>query len=258
MIISSPDISVFGRDIPVYGICFYAGIFLASAAAVLICPKKKIERFDLVCSAVYTMIGAMIGAKLLFIAVSIRQIIQLEIPLEAVIKGGFVFYGGLLGGAAGLIIYLRQFKLPALPFLDLYAFALPLGHAVGRVGCFFAGCCYGLPYDGPISCTYVSTAGMTPLGVPLFPIQLLEAALLVALFSVQCVSICIKPGAQGVQVCTYCFVYPVIRFTLEFFRGDAERGEIGVLSTSQIVSVIIIVACAAYIFIIKNRKNFIK
>lgn len=79
MVISDPNIYVLGRTIPLYGVCFYLGVFLAAAAAAALCTKKSISRFDLVCSAVYTMIGAMIGAKLLFVVVSLRQITELEI-----------------------------------------------------------------------------------------------------------------------------------------------------------------------------------
>lgn len=247
MVISDPNIYVFGRTIPLYGVCFYLGVFLAAAAAAALCTKKSISRFDLVCSAVYTMIGAMIGAKLLFVVVSLRQITELGIPFIAALKGGFVFYGGLLGGLGGLLIYIRQFKLPLVPFLDLYSAVLPLGHAVGRVGCFFAGCCYGMPYDGPLSCTYTYSVGTTPIGVPLFPVQLAESAALAALFAAQLACLLAKPKAAGLQIAVYVFCYPVIRFSLEFFRGDAERGIIAGLSTSQIISLLIVLIASVYL-----------
>ena len=228
--------TVGNMEIPLYGIFFYCGVLAAAAAAYFLCSRVPMARFDLVGSAIYVMIGAIAGAKLLFLAVSFRTILALHLPLEAILKGGFVFYGGLLGGAAGLWIYTRQYRLPFPDFGDLYAVVLPLGHAFGRVGCFFAGCCYGIPYDGCFSYTYHASAGSVPLGVPLLPVQLMEAALLLLLFGLQLWLFCRFPRRRGMAALVYATVYPVLRFTLEFLRGDTERGSLWGLSLSQWIS----------------------
>ena len=170
-----PYFTLFGKPIPLYGLFFYLALIISSAVALLICKRKSVPRFEIAYSGVYTMIGAMLGAKILFVAISLRQIIDERIPIEAIIKGGFVFYGGVIGGLIGLLIYTKQFRMSILPFLDVYAVVLPLGHAFGRIGCFFAGCCYGMPYDGPFSHTYHFSLGTTPTKIPLFPVQLLES-----------------------------------------------------------------------------------
>ena len=102
-----PYFLLFGRQIPIYGICFYAGIAVAAAFALIICKRRGIERYDVAYSGVYTMIGGILGAKLLFLVVSYRQIIELQLNFTEIIKGGFVFYGGLLGGLAGMAIYAK-------------------------------------------------------------------------------------------------------------------------------------------------------
>ena len=89
----------FGREIPIYGVCFFFGIIVASFVGMFLSKKRNFDFFDLASSGAYTLIGALLGAKLLFIAVSLKTIIENNIPFEAIIKGGFVFYGGLLGGA---------------------------------------------------------------------------------------------------------------------------------------------------------------
>ncbi len=240
-------LNVFGNQIPLYGIFFYIGVFLAGIVGVLISKRRNIPKFDIVCSGIYTMIGAVIGAKLLFLAVSWRDILEYmtayNIPISdiimSVIKGGFVFYGGLIGGLLGLAVYSCQFKMKFSDFLDIYAVVLPLGHAFGRIGCFFGGCCYGIPYDGMLSHTYEYSAGTTPLGVPLLPIQLIEAFLLFLLFvGLMCVFLFFDKKQLCVKLYSIC--YGVIRFVLEFFRGDTERGGWGLLSTSQWISVAII------------------
>lgn len=232
----SPFIHLFGRDIPLYGLSWIIGIALAGSIAVLLCKRSAIERYDLIYSAVYSLIGGMIGSKLLFLIISLKQIVEQRIPLEAVLRGGFVFYGGLLGGALGLYIYVHSYKLPKLVFADLYALVLPLGHACGRIGCYFGGCCYGLPYSGCGCVVYTSSLGSTPLNTPLFPIQLVESVLLFLLFVA--LFVIYRRGALPGKVTTlYLALYALLRFILEWFRGDAERGSLLSLSTSQWISI---------------------
>jgi len=241
--------TLLGREIPFYGVFFWLGIIVAAVAAIFVCKRKGLSLFDLTCSAVYALIAAIIGAKLLYIMVSWKSIIEFADEyglsfaelLPLIIKGGFVFYGGLVGGILGLIIYAKQFKTELSLLLNIYSAVVPLGHAFGRVGCFFGGCCYGTPYNGPFSHIYEVPTGAAPVGVPLFPIQLVEAFLLLLLFAVQLVLL-LKVSARNALVYNYAFSYSVIRFVLEFFRGDAERGALLFLSTSQWISIAICIA----------------
>ena len=254
------NIKIFNWELPLYGLLFFFGILLSATVAALICKRKKIELFDLVCSGVYSMIGAILGAKLLFLAVSLPDIIELfeiypaEDVLFSIIKGGFVFYGGLIGGALGLLIYVKQFKLKLGTYIEVYAAVIPLGHAFGRVGCFFGGCCFGIEYDGPLSHTYTVSANMaTPLGVPLLPIQLIEAACLLLLFGG--LMIAFFKGKDRPFLCAriYAIGYAVIRFALEFFRGDKDRG-VALISTSQWIS-LSIAALVAILWIVHARRK---
>ena len=254
MNIIAPYFTILGRQIPLYGICFYIGIFVAALVALFICTRKHTAWYDVAYSGVYAMIGAMIGAKLLFFMVSFRQIIAENIPLIAMIKGGFVFYGGLAGGILGLLIYAKQFRMQIGKLFEIYATVLPLGHAFGRLGCFFAGCCYGIPYNGTFSCTYSVSIGNTPTHTPLLPIQLIEAIGLIAIF-VLLLTVYLKTEEKcGNTPVLYCILYPILRFTLEFFRGDTERGRLGYFSTSQWVSLFILL-CASFCLIQKIRKR---
>ncbi len=226
-------------------------MFIAAFVGALICKKRRIEHFDLVGSDVYTFVGAIIGSKLLFLIVSLKTIIENHIPLEAVIKGGFVFYGGLIGGFLGLLIYVKQFKMSLSDFLDVYSVCLPLGHAFGRVGCFFGGCCYGIEHHSPISVIYTETVGYTPLHTPLLPIQLIEAVVLMFFFLIM-LTLFLNNNYKFLPV-LYLTIYSVARFVIEFFRGDAERGTLLGLSTSQIISVIIVLLSLIYYFF--RNKN---
>lgn len=247
-----PYYNMFGRQIPAYGVFICLGVLCAALVASLICKRKGTERYEIVYSGIYTGIGGFLGAKLLFIIVSLPQIIEYRIPVSAIIMGGFVFYGGLIGGALGLYIYCRQFKVNMKELVETYATVLPLAHAFGRVGCFFAGCCYGIEYSGFFSYTYTATLATTPLGVPLLPVQLIEALGLIVIFTVA-LSVYIKTKKKrGYTLVIYMFSYSILRFVLEFFRGDSERGKLW-LSTSQWISAAMFV-CSFVIMIVKIKK----
>lgn len=250
-----PYFTLFGKEIPYYGVLYFAGMFAAVLAMLPIYSKRDIKRYDLVYAAVYVGIGATVGAKLLFLIVSVRQIIELNLSFVDVIKGGFVFYGGLIGGLAGLLIYAKQFHMKVIDYFDVFAVVVPLGHAFGRVGCFISGCCYGIHYDGFLSYTYEHSLGDTPLGEPLLPIQLIEAAMLLILFVVLFVLFKRYPDKKGLTSLTYFCTYPVIRFILEFFRGDIVRGSFAGLSTSQWISIILLCAAVITYMLYKNRNK---
>ena len=248
-------ISIFGKELPLYGLFFYIGIVFAGALSFIPSRKRKIPGFDWLSACAFAMIGAIIGAKLLFILVSIKDIIRLNLSFVAIIKGGFVFYGGLIGGILGILIFTRMYKMPTIDYFDTAASVVPLGHAFGRVGCFFAGCCYGMPYSGKFSVVYTTTAGMTPLNTPLFPIQLVESILLLITFGVLYTVTLKYPNKRGLPTILYISIYSVIRFVLEFFRGDKERGGIGFLSTSQIVSLLLLAGCISILVYVKKIRN---
>ncbi len=249
--------TVFGRNIPYYGLLFTLALVLGGGIAVLHCKKRNIEKFDMVCSACFAGIGGIIGAKLLSILTSIKYIIQFKPSFIDVISNGFVFYGGIIGGFFGVLTYCKIYKLSLLDFFDVFAICVPICHAIGRVGCFISGCCYGIPYNGVISVTYTNPVDInTPIGVPLLPIQLIESACLIFLY-IALEILFFKVPKKGVITCTYLIAYSVIRTTLEFYRGDVARGLLLGISTSQIISIIIVfivIGTLIYNFV-KNKKR---
>ena len=248
-------INVFGMQLPLYGICYLTGILAAMAAAFLLCKKKKTDLFDFAYSAVFAVFAGLIGAKLLFIAISFREITELGLGFGEIMRGGFVFYGGLLGGIAGLWLFAKIQKVRITDLLDIYAAVLPLGHAIGRLGCHFAGCCYGVEHDGFLSVTYAQSDNLhTPIGKPLLAIQLIESIILLILFAA-ILTVFFKSSRSGTAANVYLFSYPVIRFTLEFFRGDRERGVLLGLSTSQWTSIVIIAAAVIWLIALSKKKK---
>ncbi len=257
------SIEFLGKTIHLYGVLCTLGIIASIVVLCIFAKKQKFEFFDLSLVILITLLSALIGSKLTFLLVSMETVIEIfkSYPffdaLISVLQGGFVFYGGLIGGAVGLLIMTKVRKENFFKYSNLFALVLPLGHAFGRIGCFISGCCYGMEYDGWLSYAYsTSLDGATPIGVPLLPIQLIEAVSLFILFIALLIIYIKCQKKRNLVTWLYAVCYAVIRFILEFFRGDAERGLFLGLSTSQWISILIIAFVLTYALItfIKNKK----
>lgn len=198
---------------------------------------RPVRRDDVFYTAIYAVIGGLVGAKLLYLLVELPAIFENPKVLLGMIAGGTVFYGGLIGGIVGGLLYTRRYKTSVLCTADVLLPSLALAHAFGRVGCFFAGCCYGMACDSPISVVY-PPGSYPPSGIPLLPTQLMEAAflLLLCLFLL----LRLKKSKKGGEIAGwYALLYGVWRFVIEFFRAD-PRGSLSIFSTSQLISVALI------------------
>ena len=199
-------------------------------------------------------LGALIGGKLLFIIVSWPQLgATLADKLTNIVhelRYGFVFFGGLLVSVTAAVWYMRRHHLPLLKTSDFLIVGLPLGHALGRIGCFLAGCCYGKPTTLPWGVRFTDTHSLVApqlLGVPLHPTQLYEAAFnLVLLLLLHYASK--KPHKNGKILVEYIWCYALMRFVVEFFRGDFRGGFLLGLSHSPVIS-LGIAAIALYIWV---------
>lgn len=253
-----PYFTVFGKNIAYYGILMILGFLVAGASTFLRAGKRGTTRTDAVYAAVFATGGGILGAKLLAVLTTLPYLIDGTASFMDLLTGGFVFYGGLLGGVGGLYLYLKIYKLDVVRYFDLFAVCVPLGHALGRVGCFFAGCCYGIPCDCAISVTYSEVYAQygTPVGVKLLPVQLIEGAFLLLLY-VALEIVYRKTQRAGISLLVYITAYAVARFVLEFFRGDSVRGLLFALSTSQWISLglLVLVYAAVIVRCVKGRKK---
>ena len=195
---------------------------------------------DIVHITCLAVVGAVVGAKLLHVLTVLPVIIgnwellmrpENDGMLLNLLASGFVFYGGAIGGVAAVYWYCRHYRVPFKSVLGLMAPAIPLFHAFGRVGCFLGGCCWGIPVSWGIR--FTNSIG-APNGVPMLPVQLIEAGCNLLLFALTA-WLSRKMVRKWLVMPVYIVCYSVLRFTLEFFRGDAGRG-VWLLSTSQWIS----------------------
>ncbi|MGI6142148.1 MAG: prolipoprotein diacylglyceryl transferase [Caldicoprobacterales bacterium] len=246
-----PEIYILGQRIALYALMIVLGITAGILTALVLNKEKLIINEDIIFAYLFGAIGAVAGGKILYLITEMPRIITnfkyfLNNPeyFQLLLSGGFVFYGSLIGGLLMVYLYCRKYNvsIPALSMLMIPT--IPLIHSFGRIGCFFAGCCYGIEYDGIASITF-NNSPVAPNGVPLFPVQLLESFINLIIFIIL---IYYRRRARSHKnlIALYLILYSVARFVLELLRGDTVRGFIFGLSTSQWISLLIIVIIAVY------------
>jgi len=195
---------------------------------------------------IWAVVGALVGAKalLLFRSILDGSFAISDLWSMSLVTSAGDFYGGFIGGlTASAMFFWRDPTVPVWRAADVCAPAIALGQAIGRVGCFMAGDDYGRPAHLPWAVTFTDPEaerlGGTPLNVPLHPVQLYESAMCLALF-VFLVWLTRRRHRDGDIIVAYTLLYAIVRFGLEFFRGDADRGFVfgGLLSTSQFIGVV--------------------
>ena len=233
-------------DIPFYSYAIFLGVALGVSIELTLSlfskfsslPRKKLSFVLFI-----LVLSAWIGAKLFFLIFSLNDN---NSPLESSsfwMGGGFVFYGSLIAILVIFFFMVKVFKLLTLKECGLFVPGAAFGHAIGRIGCFLAGCCFG--HSEHIF--YFDS----------HPVQLYEALMLIFLGFIFLKRINEQKFTQSVLF-QYVFSYSIVRFVLEFFRGDLVRGAYWVFSTSQWISVIILfIVILRLIYLRVIRSNFL-
>ncbi len=202
---------------------------------------------------VLLIIAGVVGGKLFLLFEN--PSIYLSKPSKLFSGSGFVFYGSLLTAIPVMLWYFKKNKLPVAGMLDIMAVVTCIVHGFGRIGCFNAGCCYGLPTDHFLSVTFTDkTCQANPLNTPLYPTQLYEAVLIFGILLFILIHKRYKKF-DGQQFLLYLILYAIGRSFLETLRGDLDRGFIigDWLSNSQFISLLVILG-AIYFYVKLNRK----
>jgi len=222
-----------------YGVLVAAAFLTALWMAGRLAKEKGLNPESVTNLGIYCALAAILGAKIMMFIVEPPKSFG-EIFSFATLQAGGVFYGGLIGALAVGFWYMRKVKLPPLLTADVFAPAIALGHGIGRIGCFMAGCCWGIECDRPWGVTFTNPVAEKLVGVPLnvrlHPTQLYEAFAEFAIFAFLYWRVR-KPHATGSIIAMYLILYSTARFIVEFFRHH-EQGNLwgGPLDTSQWLS----------------------
>lgn len=248
-------IDFLGRKLPSYGLLIMTGGVLANLLALLLRKKLKIDTDNLILLEAYMLIGALVGSKVLYLitaapAIEWNRIFEPSYLLM-LMRGGFVFYGGLIGGLLMILLAGKIHRIDAVYYIRKVIFLCPFAHAFGRLGCFMAGCCYGIPYHGPGAVVFPENSFALP-GIRLFPVQLLESGTLLVISLI--LGIATLRFASEYTIELYLILYGIDRFLLEYLRYDSGRGIYGPFSTSQWISLVAVTA-AVVVMIIRKRKK---
>lgn len=201
--------------------------------------------------ALLAVTGIIIGARSAFVLTDPLYYFKHPVAIFDLSSGGLVFFGGLLGGLTGAFMAAGRYNLSPAAFIDTLITPVPLAHAMGRIGCFLNGCCFGAAYEGFTGVTYPAGSPawirqvygqaitrFDPRSLPVHPVQLYEAAANLLLYLVLFMLWRKRLPAGRVAAC-YAVGYGGIRFLAEFLRGDSRIILAG-LHLSQIFSLIMI------------------
>ncbi|MCR5785449.1 MAG: prolipoprotein diacylglyceryl transferase [Eubacterium sp.] len=233
-----------------YGLMIAIGIISAYFVGEYRAKKANLSPDMIFSLVIWCVIAGYMGSKILYSLTIIDQVIE-DPTVLLNFADGWVVYGGIIGGIIGGWLCCKVHKADFIRYFDLVIPSVALAQGFGRIGCFLAGCCYGRECSGPFCVTF-HTSNYAPNDVPLVPTQLISSACDFILFFILII-LASKVKKKGLVAGVYLLLYSIGRFVLEFFRGDIERGSVGVLSTSQFIG--IFMALAGVIIIVCALKN---
>ena len=244
-----------GLNIYAYGFFLILGLVVAGILAILKVRKEGLHiPFERVADLFfYTVLSALIGSRILFVLINFDAYRENPLQILKIWEGGLVFYGGLILAIGVSIGYMHWYRLPIWKLFDLVSPLIALGLFFGRIGCFFAGCCYGKETSLPWGVIFTTPNSLARLNVPLHPTQLYDAANALAVFLF--LTWKEKRKAFDGQISfLFLLFYSTTRFFIEMLRGD-PRGFLfqDLLSTSQGIGIFLAILSIFMLFFLKKR-----
>lgn len=231
-----------------YGLMIAIGILSAYFLTEYRAKKQKLDFEKVFSLVIWCAGGGLLGAKLLYYITQIPEIIE-DPSILWKVADGFVVYGGIIGGILAGFLFCKKHKLNFLTYFDLAMPSIALAQGFGRIGCFLSGCCYGVETNCALGIIFHNSE-YAPNGVRLVPTQLISSGLdflhcFILLFYAK------RKKADGQVAALYLIFYSIGRFILECFRGDLIRGSVGKFSTSQFISIFLLVIGVVF-FIVRQ------
>ncbi len=236
-----------------YGLFVALGLFTAISVSKKIAASEQIPAQTITDIFFVILISAIIGARLLYVLINYDVYQTNVLEIFKIWNGGLVFFGGFLGATLATALFLTHKGLDLWKMADILSPGIALGHAVGRIGCFFAGCCYGKTCDLFFAVQFSHPESLAPTGVHLHPTQIYMVISNFILFLIL-ILLHRKKRFNGQVFLSYVMLYSLFRFIIEFFRGD-YRGNFlfDFISVSQGIG--LLVSAAALILLIQRYRS---
>ncbi len=252
------EIEIFGWQVapPTYGLILAAAFVAALWVALRQARRAGVDKNTMTDLWIACLLSGVVGAKLLLYVLDWHYYLSNPWAILTTLRSAGVFYGGLAAAIVVCLVIVRRRGLDAWLIADIMAPAIAIGQAIGRWGCFAAGCCWGKECDLPWAVTFTDPRAErytgVPLGTPLHPTQLYLSGADLVLFLIL-LGASARKKFRGQVFILYLILYSVLRGSLEFFRGD-PRGEMLGLSTSQAISVVAF-AAGSVLYVMRSRAT---
>jgi phosphatidylglycerol:prolipoprotein diacylglycerol transferase len=230
-----------GIPLATYGVLLAIGFILALWMTARLAERDGLPKNRVYDLGLYILAASLVGSKLLMVITEWndyggdwRRILSFDF-----LRSGGVFYGGFIAAVIASVILMRRWNLPWRKTADAFAPGIAVGHAIGRLGCFSAGCCWGVPTTSWIGVRFTEKASEltgVPIDSALVPTQLIESAANLLIFAFL-LWLTKRRKFEGQIIYSYLMIYSVARFIIEFWRDD-PRGTVFGLSTSQFISIV--------------------
>jgi phosphatidylglycerol---prolipoprotein diacylglyceryl transferase len=238
-------------SLPTYGLLVAIAFLTALGLASRFAKRRGLNSEKVVNLGVYCALMGMLGAKVLMIVLDPEfRAHPSEIFSLATLQSAGIFFGGFILALVFAFFYMRAQKLPLLPTCDVFAPGVAIGHGIGRLGCFAAGCCWGKPTHLPWAVTFTNPDATTgvPLGIPLHPTQLYEA-FAEGIICLVLVRMLRREHRDGAVIGLYLVLYGMVRFAVEFLRmHDASNPLGGPFTLEQWISLALALAGVYLLF----------
>ncbi len=257
-------IDFFGLKISTYGVLVALGLLVAYILSLKLSRREGLDVRKAENLFILSVLAGIVGARVAFSIENWEQVGDFW-EIFAIWKGGVSFYGGLIGGIIGALVGIKLFGLPVWKVADIAAPSIAIAHAIGRLGCTAAGCCYGKPVADASSSSvgihfmdkfpffYIvfPQGGTAPYGVPLYPTQLMEFVGNLIIFGILLLAYG-KKRVDGEVFALYMLLYGAERFFLEFYRGVTPPIPGIGLTWNQLVSLTLIIASITLFLVLRR------
>jgi len=254
--------NLFGIMLPSYGLMIVIGLILANTIALYIVRKDHLDHYNMILLEAYGLLGVAIGAKTLYLLSLVYRsgfgFLLSKNGLLAILGNGYSFLGGIAGCIITTILCGKIHRFDPRLYIQKLFFLFPFVHGFCKIGCFMAGCCYGIEYNG-FGAVIFPHPSLAPSGIPLFPVQLVEAICLMLISTL--IFFLQKRFTDDYSIEIYLISYGIVRFILEWLRygsnplGDTPFTLAQWFSILFIILGFILITCNLRIFSEHNEKQ---